>query len=209
MNNLDHLNWRYATKKFDPSRKISDAELKEILEVLRLAPSSFGLQPWQFLVVNDPELRQKLRPHTWNQPQVVEASHLIVLCSLETVDEAHIKNFICHTAECQGVAEDSLSGYQRVITNFLKKMSPQEIKKWMDNQIYLALGMLLAECAHRRIDTCPMEGFEPEKYDEILGLREKGLRTVVLCPIGYRSADDKYASLKKVRYDAEKIIRTL
>lgn len=209
MNNLDHLNWRYATKKFDPSKKISGKELQEILEVLRLAPSSFGLQPWKFLIITNSELRKKLQPHSWNQPQVVQASHLVVLCSLETVDEVHVKTFIRHSAAERGVTEESLAGYERMILDFLKKMTPEKIHQWMDNQIYLALGILLAECAHRRIDTCPMEGFDAAKYDELLGLKSQGLRTVVLCPIGYRAADDTYAGLKKIRFKAEEIIRHL
>lgn len=203
---VDHLNWRYAVKKFDPSKKISKAHLEEILEVLRLAPSSFGLQPWKFIVIEDLGLREQIRPFAWNQGQVTECSHLIVLCSLASMDEAYVKTYINHVAEVRSIPLTSLSRYEQMMTGFIKKLNPEARVEWMKNQIYLALGMLLSECAHLKIDTCPMEGFEPEKVDALLNLRAQNLKSVVLCPIGYRAADDKDAQLKKVRFNRSDIV---
>lgn len=205
MNTIEHLEWRYAVKKFDPKRRIPRPEFHEILEVLRLAPSSFGLQPWKFVIVEDPEIRKKIQPAAWNQAQVAEASHLIVLCTPHSLEPAYIQGYVRHAAETRGVAPDSMAGYEKVMLEFVRKLSVGELAEWMKNQVYLALGMLLAECARRKIDTCPMEGFAPEKVDAILGLPAQGLRSIVLCPVGYRAADDKHASLKKVRFDPERV----
>ncbi len=203
---VEHLSWRYATKKFDPSKKITAGQLEEIFEVLRLAPSSFGLQPWKFIAVENLELRKKIQPYAWNQAQVTECSHLLVLCALKTIDDAHVRNFIRHTEEVRSLPPSSLSGYEKMILGFIQKLSPEGRQEWMKNQVYLALGMLLAECARRKIDTCPMEGFEPDKVDEVLGLADQNLRSVVLCPIGHRAHDDKHAEFKKVRFSRNDII---
>lgn len=203
---VNHLEWRYATKKFDPAKKISEKELQEILESLRLAPSSFGLQPWKFLVIEDPKIRQALVEHSWNQSQVAEASHLIVLCGLKTLDAAYVKKYIHDTVQTRGVTEESLAGYEQMMLGFVKKLSPEQLKSWTKNQVYLALGFLMSECARRKIDTCPMEGFDSEAYDQILNLKALDLHSVVLCPIGHRAADDKHAALKKVRFSAEHVI---
>ena len=199
------LNWRYATKKFDSSKKISKQEFTELLEVLRLAPSSFGLQPWKFVIVHDPVLRKKLRPHAWNQLQVTDADSLIVFCSLTTMDEKYINHYTDLIARTRGVKRESLSGYEQMMIASLKDKSPEAISHWMKNQVYIALGIFLAECAHRKIDACPMEGFDSGKFDEILGLPQQGLESVVLCAVGYRAADDQYAQLKKVRFDQNEV----
>ncbi len=196
----DHLNWRYATQKFDPDKKIPEAEFLEILESLRLAPSSYGLQPWKFVVVRDKTVRKKLREHAWNQAQVTDASHLIILCALRTIDPGYVKHFTARLAESRGVAPGSLTAYEQGMLNALKTMSAQTLREWMKRQVYLALGILLAQCAYKRIDSCPMEGFEAKKFDEILDLEKLNLESVVLCPIGYRAEDDQYAALKKVRF---------
>lgn len=202
----DHLNWRYATKKFDSEKKITAAQLEEIIEVLRLAPSSFGLQPWKFIVVENNELREKIQPLAWNQAQVTECSHLIILCSLASMDTAHVQNYVKHLAQVRSVSVESLSGYEQMMTGFLKKLTPEAQSEWMKNQVYLALGMLLSECAHLKIDACPMEGFESEKVDALLNLRAQNLKSVVLCPVGYRAADDKSAQLKKARFNRNDIV---
>lgn len=203
---VEHLKWRYAVKKFDASRKIAPAELEEILEVLRLAPSSFGLQPWKFIVIENQALREQIRPLAWNQGQVTECSHLLVLCSLASMDEAHVKSYIHDIVETRSVTHESLAGYEKMMLGFIAKLSPAQKREWMKNQVYLALGMLLSECAHRKIDTCPMEGFEPEKVDALLNLPAQNLTAVVLCPVGYRAEDDKNAQLKKVRFNRNDIV---
>jgi len=200
-----HLQWRYATKKFDPSKKIPKTEFSHLLEVLRSSPSSYGLQPWKFVVVHDPVLRKKLRPFAWDQPQVTDADALIVFCSLKTMDENHVKKFVQHMALVRGVAKESLSGYEQMMTGSLKAKSPEDVSQWMKHQVYIALGVFLNECAHLKIDTCPMEGFDAKKFDEILELSGLGLESVVLCAVGYRAADDHHANLKKVRFDKDEI----
>ncbi|MBF0491103.1 MAG: NAD(P)H-dependent oxidoreductase [Candidatus Omnitrophica bacterium] len=203
---INDLNWRYATKKFDYSKKVSKQDLEDLLEVLRLSPSSFGLQPWKFIVVKNEALRQEIRKNSWDQPQVTDASDLIVLCSLKTMDRDVVKKFINTIAETWKVSPESLAGYEQKMLGSIKAKSPEEISNWMKRQVYIALGMLLSACAQKKIDACPMEGFIPKKVDEILGLEAQGLESVVMCPIGYRASDDSYAVLKKVRLDKSKVL---
>ncbi len=200
------LNWRYATKKFDPAKTISEKNLKELLDALRLSPSSFGLQPWKFLVIKDKALRQELRKYAWDQPQITDASHLIVLCVKTAMDAEYIKDFIRRTANSRGTPIEALAGYQDMMLGFLKSMKPEDAANWMKHQVYIALGVLLAECAHRQIDACPMEGFDPQKFDEVLKLKEQGLHATVLCTVGYRAADDHYAKLAKIRFAESEVV---
>ena len=203
---MDHdLNWRYATKKFDTSKKISKQDFAELLEVLRFSPSSYGLQPWKFVIVHDPVLRKKLRPHALDQPQITDADTLIVFCALKTMDEKYVKHYADLIAQVRGVTRESLLGYEKRIVASLKGKSPEAISQWMKNQVYIALGIFLSECAHRKIDACPMEGFDSGKFDEILDLPQQGLESVVLCAIGYRDANDQYAHQKKVRFDKKEV----
>ncbi len=195
------LNWRYATQKFDPSRKIPKQNLNELLEVLRLAPSSSGLQPWRFVIVQDPDLKKVLRPHAYNQPQITDADTLIVFCALKIMDEKYVHQYIESVAKVRNVGTESLSRYEQGILRLIKGKTPQEISHWMKCQVFIALGVFLSECAHHRIDACPMEGFKPEEFDEILGLSKEGLESVVLCAIGYRAADDPDAQKTKVRFE--------
>lgn len=204
MNN--YLHWRYATKKFDPTRKVSKEALNELLEVLRLAPSSFGLQPWKFILVEDQNLRKEVRKYAWDQTQVTDASDLIVLCSLKTMDEVYIKSFVAQIAKSRGIAPEALAGYEQVMIGFAKGKSPQDLSNWMKKQVYIALGMLLYACAQKGIDSCPMEGFDSKKVDEVLGLGQEGLESVVFCPVGYRASDDTYAQHKKARFEQNEIL---
>jgi len=199
-NLLSALNWRYATKEFDADKPLAPGQLDLLLETLRLSASSFGLQPWKFVVVEDKAKRESLVEHSWGQRQVVDSPALIVLCRPTSFSEADIDRFIADTAASRSVSADSLDQYSGMMKGFLSQMSPEAIEGWIKNQIYLALGGLLTACAVEGIDSCPMEGFTADKYDEILGLTEKGLASVVLCPVGTRAASDKYADLAKVRY---------
>ena len=202
----EHLHWRYATQKFDPSKKIPEAKFLELMESLRLAPSSYGLQPWKFVVVRDPLLREKLCKYAWRQPQVTEASHLIILCALRSIDTGYIKKLTARTAESWGVPPGSLSQHEQGMINSLAAMSAKELSEWMKRQVYLALGMLLTECAYQKIDSCPMEGFDTKKFDETLELEKLGLESVVLCPVGYRSKSDQYATRKKIRFTKSEVV---
>ncbi len=204
---MEHgLNWRYATKKFDNTKVIPETTFNDLLDVLRLSPSSFGLQPWKFVVIKDQSLRKELRKYAWDQPQITEASHLIVLCAKTGMDEDYVKDFILRTAQSRGIPAVDLGGYQDMILGFVKSLNEDNLAHWMARQVYIALGVLLAESAHHRIDSCPMEGFDAVKFDEILNLKDAGLHAIVLCGLGYRTADDPYAKLAKIRFEANEIL---
>ncbi len=196
---VSNLQWRYATKKFDPTRKIPDPIWEALEDSLVLAPSSFGLQPWKFFIIQDQNLRQQLLPHSWNQTQVVEASHLVVFAINTQIDVAYADRYLERMAEVQGVPIDNLKGFGNMLKGFLEK-PPLNLDEWAVRQVYIALGQFMAAAAMVGVDTCPMEGFIPTKYDEILGLPQQGYRSVVVCPAGYRDPADKYASRPKVRF---------
>jgi nitroreductase len=196
---VSNLQWRYATKKFDPTRKIPDPIWSALEDSLVLAPSSFGLQPWKFFVIQDQNLRQQLLPHSYNQTQVVEASHLVVFTIKTQLDVAYADRYLERMAEVQGVPIDTLAGFGNMLKGFLEK-PPLSLDEWAVRQVYIALGQFMASAAMVGVDTCPMEGFIPAKYDEILGLPQQGYRSVVLCPAGYRDPTDKHASRPKVRF---------
>ena len=206
MDILEALEWRYATKQFDPKKKVSEKDLDELLKVLNLSPSSFGLQPWKFIVVTDQELRERLREAAWNQPQVTDASHLIVLCVRTDLNEGYIRNYIHSISRIRKVPREKLKGYEDTILGFRKALTAEQTLAWSKNQVYISLGFLLEACAMKRIDACPMEGFDPKKVDELLGLEEQSLASVVLCPIGCRSKSDSHADEKKVRFDIKSVV---
>jgi nitroreductase len=206
---LTALNWRYAVKKFDATKTVPAATWAAIEEALVLAPSSYGLQPWKFFVVTDRAIRQRLVPVSWGQTQVVDASHLVVLAVKADVGPADAERLIARTAEVRGIPVAVLDGYKQMMVGSLSRQSPEAIREWMTRQVFIALGQLLASCALLGVDACPMEGFQPEQYDEILGLTAKGYRSVVIAPVGYRHADDKNATMKKVRYPKAEIVETI
>lgn len=204
---LQQLTWRYATKKFDPAKKISPADWAVIEEALVLTPSSYGLQPWKFIVVTDPTLKAKLRPASWNQSQVEDCSHLVVLTAKQDITEADVDRFIARIAEVRGVSAESLAGYKGYMVGDLVK-GPRHavIQEWAARQTYIALGNLMTAAALLGVDACPFEGIEPAKYDDILGLKGTGYTTISACPLGYRADDDKYASAPKVRFEAKDVV---
>ncbi len=208
MSITEDLNWRYAAKKFGPNKKVPKKDLSELLEALRLSPSSYGLQPWKFLVITDKNLREKLRPHAHDQAQVTDASHLIVLCSITDINENYVRKYIESMAKTRKITVESLKGREDSIIAAMKRKTQDIREDWAQHQVFIALGMLLAACAQKRIDACPMEGFEREKFDEILGLKKKNLKSVVLCTVGYRGNDD-YAKKKKVRFEKKEIFEFL
>lgn len=201
---IEDLNWRYACKVFDPNKKISSEDLNTIKEALRLTPSSYGIQPWKFVMVEDTALREQLVAASWNQSQVKDASHLIVMCAPAKVDEAFIDSYIADTAQTRGQNPDDLAGFKKMIMSVANWDEPKQ-QAWAKNQIYIALGNLMTVCAQMKIDCCPMEGFQPKKYDEILDLTGRGLRSVVVAPVGYRADSDKYSQLKKVRFPLDQL----
>ena len=205
---IQRLNWRYATKKFDPKQKISDDDWYALEQSLVLAPSSFGQQPWKFFVIRNQELRQQLQKHAWDQSQVVDASHLVVLAIKKGIDTDDVDRYVDRVAQVRDTPKDKLSGLENAIKGYLQDPPfPLQIDAWSTRQVYLALGFLLYSAALLGIDACPMEGFVPAEYDEILGLKDRGYAAKVLCALGYRSEEDKLAEQKKVRYETEEVVQ--
>ena len=206
---LDALRWRYATKSFDPTKKLSEEQVGTLVESLRLTPSSFGLQTWKFLVVTDQETKDNLQKVSWNQPQVGDCSHHFVLCRPATYTPEDAVEFLDLAAETQKVPRESLEGYENMIGGFLGNMDGDARAAWMAKQVYIALGQLMAVCAVEGIDACPMEGFDATQYSAILGLEAKGLVPVVCCAIGFRAEDDHSAERAKVRFTTDQVVEFL
>ncbi|MGO8763847.1 MAG: NAD(P)H-dependent oxidoreductase [Limisphaerales bacterium] len=203
---LGQLHWRYATKQFDPNKKISAADWATIEEALRLTPSSGGLQPWKFIVVTDPSVRANLVPVSYGQEKVQTASHLVVFASKNNFSEADVDAYIQQASKVQGVPIEALAPLRGMLVGgIVQSMDEAARNAWARNQAYIALGNLLTSAALLGIDACPMEGFDRAQYDEILGLCAKGYSSAVIATLGYRSATDKYAGAPKVRFPKEQV----
>lgn len=204
---LGQLHWRYATKQFDPARQIDAETWAALEECLVLTPSSFGLQPWKFLVVTDPAIRERLVSVSWGQRQVADASHLVVFAVKRNFSEADIDAYLSRIVDVRGASRDSLSGYRgMMVGNLIQNRDEAGRRNWATNQTYIALGNFLTSAALLGVDACPLEGIEPAKYDEILGLTARGLTAVVAAAAGYRAASDKYATAKKVRFPKTEVL---
>ncbi|MCL4374248.1 NAD(P)H-dependent oxidoreductase [Patescibacteria group bacterium] len=201
------LYWRYATKQFDSTKKLKEDDLNQLLEALRLAPSSFGLQPWKFIMVKDVKLRRRLRLVAWNQAQVTDASHLLVLCARRSIDSRYIDAFIDLMKQERRMSSIKALGYRTVTKAFIKKMNQEQQLAWAAKQVYIALGFLLLTAAQLRIDACPMEGFSRKLADRMLSLDHSPYTAVVLCALGYRAATDHYAQEKKVRWPVKDCVQ--
>ncbi len=198
---------RYATKQFDPAKKIEAALWTVLEQTLILSPSSFGLQPWKFLVITKPETKEALVPQSWGQRQVADASHVVVFAVKHPLSALDVRRHIERTAEVQGTPVENLAGFEKVVVGFLEKPPyPLEMREWSTRQVYIALGNFMTSAALLGIDTCPMEGIDPSGYDRVLGLEGRGYHTVAACPAGYRAATDKYAAVPKVRFKAGDVI---
>ncbi len=207
---LNQLNWRYATKRFNPDQKISDKDWHVLTESLRLAPSSYGLQPWQFVVVQNTEIRKTLRPLSWNQSQIEDCSHLVVITTLKDMSTSHIDKFIHRTADVRQSPVEKLAGYRdMMVGNLVNGPKKDRIQDWGQRQAYIAMGMLLYSAAMLNIDTCAIEGLDPKAYDKVLDLEDSDYATVAVVALGYRHEEDHYQHLKKVRFDHDEVIKTL
>lgn len=207
---VNALEWRYAVKAFDASRKLAPETWQAIERALILSPSSYGLQPYRFYVIADPAKRAALLPHAWNQKQVVDASHFIVFAARTATTLQDVDHFIELNVKQRGVPAEALSAYRgMMVGDLVQGPRSKIIFEWATRQAYIALGNLLTAAAVLAVDACPMEGFSPSDFDQILGLKESGYASVVCCALGYRSPQDKYASLAKVRYSASELIKTL
>src|SRR5271155_1221393 len=203
---LEQLNWRYATKDFDPTKKISAADWATLETALRLTPSSGGLQPWKFVVVTDPAVRVKLRPASYGQAQITDASHLVVFTAKNNFSEADVDAHIKHIAEVQGAPIEALAPLRGMLVGGIVQSQDEAGRNaWARNQVFIALGNLLTSAALLGIDACPMEGFDRGQYDEILGLKAKGYSSAVIATLGYRSLTDQYAAAPKVRFPKEQV----
>ncbi len=205
---LSTLEWRYAVKQFDSAKKIPKEDWSVLEESLVQSPSSYGLQPWKFLVVETPALRQKLHEVSWKQDQVKDASHFVVFLSRDKVTEDNVKDYIEDMAQTRGVSRESLKGFEGMLNaNIVKGMTGNSLLHWTQRQVYIAMGFLLETAALLRVDSVPMEGLDPAAYDKILGLENTGWKTVAAVALGYRHPDDKLQFAKKVRFPKEKIIQ--
>lgn len=207
---IENLNWRYATKAFDPTRKIASGLWSALEHAAVLSPSSYGLQPWRFVVVNNPEIRAKLRVVSWNQSQITDASHLIVFCHKLEVTPADVDAYLEEASRIRNMPVSTMAGYRGMMVGAIKSpgtLGGGSMEAWTARQIYIALGFFLSACANLGVDACPMEGIEAPKYDEILGLGAEGYGTTVVATAGYRSETDPTAALKKVRFPVERVVK--
>ena len=203
---IDDLNWRYATKKFDANREVSTKDIETLLEVIQLTASSYGLQPYEIIVVKDAKIREQLKLAAWNQSQITDASEIIVFANKTNITSNDIDSYLKDIAKIRSLKLDDLAGLKGMLESTILKLNPEDQNAWAAKQAYIALGNLLSAAANLKIDTCPMEGFDVLKFDSILNLKEKGLTAAVIATVGYRSVDDQTQYAAKVRKSKEDLI---
>ena len=198
-NIIDHLKWRYATKKFDSNKELEPQKLEILLEAFNLTATSYGLQPIKLVVINNKDVQEKMVAHAMNQQQVAQASHVLVFCIESNIDKEYVETYFKRVKAIRNTPDAILDPFKSFLVDDFEKKPEEIIKVWAKNQAYLALGNLLTVCAVEGVDACPMEGFNPEAVDKMLELNKKGLHSVLLLPVGYRAEDDMFSELKKVR----------
>lgn len=196
---IDHLKWRYATKKFNPNKILSVKKLDTLKQAFNLTATSFGLQTITMIIVTDKEIREELLKHAYNQKQVLDASHLLIICIQDNITDEDVDKLFDNTKSIRNTPEQILDPFRNNLKKTMRNMTIQERQQWSINQTYIALGNLMTVCAVEGIDSCPMEGFSEAHFDEILNLKSKNLKSVLLLPVGYRADDDMFADFKKVR----------
>lgn len=199
MTTIESLQWRYAVKKFDENKSLSEAQIETLKEAFNLTATSYGLQPVSLAIVKNKEIQKQLVAHSWNQQQVVQASHVLVICIPKEHTEKDIEKYFNLVKEIRNTPDEILNPFKEFLMGRFKQKTQEDLYQWNKNQAYIALGNLLTVCAIEKIDSCPMEGFDPIKYDEILGLAEKNLQSILVLPVGHRAEDDFMKDLKKVR----------
>jgi nitroreductase len=210
MNNfIENQNWRYATKKFDATKKVSTEDLETLKKAIQLSSSSYGLQLYKVFIIENPEVRAQLQPVSWGQSQIVDASHLLVFANIVNVQESHIDAYVQNIADTRGLSIEDLKGYSDFMKSKIVPLPVEQKAVWTSKQTYLALGNLLNAAAELKIDVTPMEGFEPEKYNEILGLDKLGLNASLVAAIGYRHEEDATQHYAKVRKPIEELFETI
>jgi nitroreductase len=208
-NFIKNANWRYATKKFDATKKVSDENLNILKEAVRLSASSYGLQPYKVIIVENPEVRAQLQPVAWGQTQIVDASHLLVFANVTDFGDAQIDAYINNVAVTRGIPTDALQGYSDFMKSKINALPVEKRNVWTAKQTYIALTNLMNAASELGIDVTPMEGFEPEKFNEILGLEALGLNASLVAPIGYRHEEDATQHYAKVRKSNEELFINL
>lgn len=206
MNSIDNLKWRYAVKKFDDNKSLSEAQINTLKEAFNLTATSYGLQPIKLVVIQNKDIQQKLVEHSWGQKQVSQASHVLVICIDTNLSETDVENYFKRVQAIRNTPDNIINPFKDFLKNTISSQTEEELLVWAKNQAYLALGNLLTVCALEQIDSCPMEGFIPEKYDEVLGLDSKNLSSVLVLPVGYRAEDDFMKDQKKVRKNLSEIV---
>lgn len=206
---IENQNWRYATKKFNSEKKISNSDLEILKEAIQLSSSSYGLQPYKVLIIENEEIRKQLQPASWGQSQITDASHLFVFASVTNVDAEYITRYAENMAKTRNIPFDSVKGYADFMIGNIASLTPEKQIIWAQKQAYLALGNLLNAAAELKIDVTPMEGFLPEQYNEILGLKEKGLHATLVATIGYRHEEDETQHYAKVRKPITELFETI
>jgi nitroreductase len=206
---ISNAKWRYATKKFDVTKKISDQDFATLKEAIRLSASSYGLQPYKILIIENPELRNQLQPVAWGQSQIVDASHLIVFANITNFDEKEIETYFKNLTETRGIPMESVQGYADFMKSKILPLPLETRNNWTAKQAYIALGNLLNAAAELKIDTTPIEGFDPAQFNQILGLDKLGLNATVVAAIGYRHDDDATQYYAKVRKSNEELFINL
>ncbi len=202
---LEQLNWRYAVKKFDASKKIAPGTWSTLEKAMVLSPSSYGLQPWRFLVVQDSKVREKLRPVSWNQSQITDASHMVVFLRKEKLTAADVEKYVDRIVEVRKAPREVLNDYRNMMLGTVNNPATDHAG-WNSRQVYIALGFFLSAAAMLGIDACPMEGIDSAKYDEMLNLKGTGYTTTVVATAGYRADDDMFAKMAKVRFAENDVI---
>lgn len=208
-NFIENANWRYATKKFDATKKVSKDDLETLKEAIRLSSSSYGLQPYQVLIIENPEIRQQLQPASWGQTQIVDAAFVVVFANVTNIGEAEIDAYFKNMIETRKIPQEAIQGYADFMKSNIVNLPLEVRNNWTSKQTYIALGNLLSAAAELKIDVTPMEGFVPEKYNEILGLTEKKLNASVVATVGYRHEEDATQHYSKVRKSNEELFINL
>ncbi|WP_289040053.1 nitroreductase family protein [uncultured Zobellia sp.] len=206
MDSIKYLEWRYAVKKFDSERILSEEKIERLKQAFNLTATSYGLQPISLAVIHNKDLQNKLVEHSFGQQQVGQASHVLVICIQNDINEDYINRYFEQIRKVRGTSDEILNPFKNAMMADFSKKEVHEIEQWSKNQAYLALGNLLTVCAMEKIDSCPMEGFIPSAYDDILNLKKNGLTSVLVLPVGYRANDDMFSEFKKVRKNIEESI---
>jgi nitroreductase len=201
MNIIDSLKWRYAVKKFDTNKELSEVQIKTLKEAFNLTATSYGLQPLKLIVIKNKVVQEKLVPFSWNQQQILQASHLLVICIQDNYTTKEVENYFNLVQKIRNTPDAVINPFKKFLTAEISKKTQEELYISNKNQAYIALGNLLTVCAYEKIDSCPMEGFTPAKYDEILDLKKDNLKSVLVLPVGFRAANDYMKDLSKVRKD--------